>query len=220
MLRFALLGLAASLVSAEPLEAILARMDAAAKTSNSFAAGVAIQKYTKILNKTFEETGTIKLRRQKNTVVGRMDVEKPDSYTWHFAGDNFEKYLPKMKELQIIQVSKVLKGADRYLLLGFGSSSAELRKTFDLKQGPEETVGATRTTRLDMTPKDKKAAEYAAKVELWIPVGQSYAIQQRITEPNGNYTQYVYTDAKLNPDLPEAAFDFKPPAGTTSRVMK
>lgn len=220
MQRFALFALVAGLACAEPMDAIFARMDANAKASNSFAADVKIQKFTKILNKTYEESGTIKLRRQKNSTIGRMDVEKPDQYTWHFAGDNFEKYLPKVKEVQVIQASKFLKNADRYLLLGFGSTSADLKKTFDVKQGPEETIAGMKATRLDLVPKDKKAAEAAAKVELWIPAGQSYAIQQRITEPNGNYTQYTYTDAKLNPNLPESAFVFQPPAGTKRTIIK
>jgi outer membrane lipoprotein-sorting protein len=43
-------------------------------------------------------------------------------------------------------------------------------------------------------------------------MGQTYAIQQKVTEPNGDYNLWLYSDAKLNPDLPDSAYDFVPPA--------
>jgi len=219
MKHLVLFSVAAGLVCAEPLEAILGRMDAAAKATTSFSASVKWDQFTKSINDHSEQTGSIRLMRSKGRVTGRMDVEKPAAYTWHFAGDNFEKFLPKAKSLEVYKVSKLLKSADQYLALAFGLTGQELRKTYDITAGAEETIGTTRATRLELIPKDKKAREYAAKVELWVAVGQTYAVQQKVTEPNGNYNLYIYNDAKLNPELPDSAFDFTPPAGTERRVM-
>lgn len=219
-MRFAVFALASSLAYAEPLETILTRMDAAAKTSNSFSANVKWQEYTRVLKTTDEQTGALKLKKNKGRVVGRLDIEKPSPFIWHFSGDNWEKYLPKANVVQVYQVSKLAKSGDQYLLLVFGLTGAELKKTYDVTLGGEEPIGSIKTTRLELMPKDKEARKLVSKVELWIPVGQTYAIQQKVTEPNGDYNLWMYDDAKLNPALPDSAFTFVAPANATREVFK
>ena len=220
MTRFALLVLAAGLVSAEPLDTILTRMDGAAKTSNSFAANVKWQEYTKVLNSTDTQMGALKLTKSKGRVIGRLDISEPAAFTWHFFGDVWEKYLPKANVVQEWQITKLSKSTDQYLLLVFGLSGVELKKTYDLKLGGEETVSGTKATRIELYPKDKDAKKLVAKVELWIPIGQTYAVQQKVTEPNGDYNLWIYADAKLNPGLPDSAYGFVAPAGATREVFK
>ena len=220
-MRFLVLAMTAALAcSAESIDTILTRMDTSAKTSNSFAAKVKWVEFTKSINDLYEQSGSVALRRVKGRVMGRQDVEKPNQFTWHFAGDNWEKYLPKANMIEVVQVSKLSKAADQYLLMVFGATGVELRKAYDLSGGTEEAVGGVKTTRLEMVPKDKKAREYAAKVEMWVPVGQSYGVQVKVTEPNGDYNLWTYTDAKVNPALPDSAFDFVAPAGVQKRILK
>lgn len=220
-MRVLVLAMAAALAcSAESIDTILIRMDVSAKTSNSFAAKVKWVEFTKSINDLYEQSGTVALRRVKGRVMGRQDVDKPNQFTWHFAGDNWEKFMPKANMIEVVQVSKLSKAADQYLLMVFGATGAELRKAYDLSGGTEETVGGVKTTRLEMVPKDKKAREYAAKVEMWVPVGQSYGVQVKVTEPNGDYNLWTYSDAKVNPALPDSAFDFTAPAGVQKRILK
>ncbi len=220
MIRFLLLALAAGFAAAEPLDAILARMDAGAKTSNSFSANVRWQEYTKVLKSTDEQLGSLRLKKSKGRVVGRLDISEPAAFTWHFSGNDWEKYLPKANVLSVYQISKLSKSTDQYLLLVFGLSGVELKKSYDLKQGGEETVGGVKATRLELVPKDKEAKKLVSMVELWIPVGQTYAVQQKVTEPNGDYNLWMYADAKLNPSLPDSAYDFVAPANATREVFK
>lgn len=219
MSRFVLFALVAALASGESLDKILARMDAAAKTSNSFSATLVWKEYTKAIDDTDEQTGSLRLKRSGNRVLGRVDIEKPNVYTWHFAGDTWEKYVPKMKELQVYKPAKVSKSADQMLLTIFGLNSDIIKKSYDVKAGEEETVNGIQATRLELIPKDSKAKKVVSKVELWIPAGQTYAVQQRLTEPNGDYTLQIYVDAKLNPSLPDSAFDFIVPPGTRQNIM-
>jgi outer membrane lipoprotein-sorting protein len=220
MTRILLAMLLAGCAAAEPLETILARMDAAAKTSVSFSANVRWLEYTKVLKSTDEQTGAMKLKKSKKGVVGRMDIETPAPYVWRFGGDTWEKYLPKANIVTQYKTSKLAKAADQYLLLAFGLSGAELKKSYAIKAGGEETVNGTRATRLELVPKDQQVKQRVALLELWIPVGQTYTIQQKASEPNGDYNLYIYSDAKLNPGLPDAAFDFAVPAGARVEVMK
>jgi len=219
-MRFLALALAATLTcAAEPLDTILARMDSSAKTANSFASKLKWSEYTKSIDDLYEQTGSIALHRVKGRVMGRLDVEKPNQFTWHFMGDTWEKFLPKANMVEVYQVTKLSKSSDQYLLLVFGATGVDLRKTYDMKGGAEESIAGTKATHLELIPKDKKAREYAAKVELWVPVGQSYAVQQKVTEPNGDYNLWTYTDAKVNPTVPESSFEFTAPAGAQKRVM-
>jgi len=220
MTRFALFVMAAGLLSAEPLETILARMDATSKTSNSFAANVKWQEYTKVLNSTDTQIGALKLKKNKGRVMGRLDITEPAPFTWHFFGDIWEKYLPKANVISEYQVAKLAKSTDQYLLLVFGLSGVELKKSYDLKLGGEETINGVKATRIELLPKDKEAKKLVAKVELWIPIEQTYAIQQKVTEPNGDYNLWVYGDAKLNPPLPDSAYSFVAPPGATREVFK
>jgi outer membrane lipoprotein-sorting protein len=220
MRRFVVIALVAGLAAGEPLDTILAHMDVAAKTSNSFSANIVWRKYTKAIDDTEEQTGTLKLMRSGNRVVGRLDMEKPNVFTWRFTPGTWEKYLPKAKEIQVWNPEKVSKSANQLFLMIFGNTSANVRKTYDATAVGEESVNGIKATKLELIPKDKKVVkDYVAKIELWIPVGQAYAVQQRVTQPNGDFDLQIYNNVILNPSLPASAFDFVPPPGTKQKIM-
>jgi outer membrane lipoprotein-sorting protein len=100
---------------------------------------------------------------------------------------------------------------DQILLLGFGTSSAELKKSYDFKDGGTQKIGSVTTTRLELTPKSADLQKLITKIELWIPEGQSNPIRAKFTEPSKNYELVDYSDIKVNPPLPEASFVVKFP---------
>jgi outer membrane lipoprotein-sorting protein len=100
---------------------------------------------------------------------------------------------------------------DQILLLGFGTSSAELKKSYDFKDGGAQKIGAVNTTRLELTPKSGELQKLITKIELWIPEGQSNPIRAKFSEPSKNYELVDYSDIKVNPPLPESAFVLKLP---------
>jgi outer membrane lipoprotein-sorting protein len=214
--------LAVATAYAEPLETVLARMDAAAKTSNSFAANVKWDDYTKVLDSTDVFTGTIKMKRTAKGVVGHMDIDKPAAATkiYIFTGSGIEQYSPKANLIEEWRSDAISKSINQYLLLVFGTTGADIRKNFEAKAGGEETVMGVKTTRLELVPKDKKARDLASKIEMWVPLGQTYAVQVKTTAPNGDTRTWEYQDAKLNPGLPDTAYSFTPPAGTHREVHK
>ncbi len=211
-----------AVVHAESLETILARMDAASKTSNSFAANVKWDDYTKVLDSTDVFTGTIKMKRTSKGVVGHMDIDKPAAAAkiYIFTGSGIEQYSPKANLVEEWRSDAISKSINQYLLLVFGTTGAEIRKNFDAKAGGEDTVMGIKTTRLELVPKDKKARELASKIEMWVPTSQTYAVQVKTTAPNGDTRTWEYQDAKLNPGLPDSAYVFTPPAGARREVHK
>jgi outer membrane lipoprotein-sorting protein len=215
--------LAVATAHSETLDAVLARMDASAKTSNSFASNVKWDDYTKVLDSTDVFTGTIKMKRTpKGGVVGHMDIDKPPAAAkiYIFTGSGIEQYSPKANLVEEWHSDAISKSINQYLLLVFGTTGADIRKNFDAKAGGEETVMGTKTTRLELVPKDKKARDLASKIEMWVPTGQTYAVQVKTTAPNGDTRTWEYQDAKLNPGLPDSAYVFTPPAGARREVHK
>jgi len=210
-----------SLAAGESQQALLDRMTKAAPGSTSFSATVKQLDYTAVVDETAESHGSIRLKRAKAGVIGVMEYTSPSPNVVHFTGGKMEKYLPKLKMLEVYDYGKYSKSVDQYLSLAFGLSGADLQKTYQIKWVGEESLGAVRVTHLELTPKDKEALKLITKIELWIPEGQTHTVQEKLYKAGSKDTlTWIYSDAKVNPGLPDAAFDFKPPAGTPVREMK
>jgi len=207
-----ILMLAATLAPAEPLADVLARMDQAAADFYSLSAQMKRVQFTAVLNETSEMDGVLRLRRSKGGTEGVVEFQQPEQRTVFIKGKAVQIYYPKAKTVEIYDASKYSTNMDQILLLGFGTSSAELKKSYDFKDGGAQKIGAVATTRLELTPKSAELQKLITKIELWIPEGQSNPIRAKFSEPSKNYELVDYSDIKVNPPLPDSAFDFKPPA--------
>jgi outer membrane lipoprotein-sorting protein len=127
-----------------------------------------------------------------------------------FQGQKAEIYYPKIKTVQVYDLGKYRQLVDQFLLLGFGSSGKELRKSYSLRVVGEDKVSGELTTRLELLPKSKSARKHLGKVELWISTS-GYPLQQKFYQPSGDYVLITYSDLKINPDFPEDALKLKLP---------
>ena len=98
-------------------------------------------------------------------------------------------------------------------MLGFGSSGKELTESYEVNNAGTEKIAGQETTHFVLLPKSDKVKEKIAKVEMWIPIGKAYPLQERFIEPNGNYRTTTYTNVTINPPL-KGNLEFKPPPGT------
>jgi outer membrane lipoprotein-sorting protein len=209
---FAILILPALLVQAEPLAGILARMDRAAQDFRTLSANMKRVQFTAVINEATEMEGVVRLKRIKGVTAGIVDFQHPEPRTVHISGHNIQIYYPKANTVEIYDSSKYTANIDQFLLLGFGTSSAELLKSYELKLSGTETIGGLPTTRVEMTPKSAELAKLITKIELWIPEGQDTPLQEKVTEPSKNYELIAYSDVKVNPRLPDSSFELKLPA--------
>jgi outer membrane lipoprotein-sorting protein len=203
--------LAATLASAEPLTDILARMDQAASEFRSLSAQMKRVQFTAVLSESSEMDGELRLRRAKGGTEGVIEFQQPEKRTVVIKGKSVQIYYPKANTVEIYDASKYSSNMDQILLLGFGTSSAELKKSYDFKDGGAQKIGAVNTTRLELTPKSGELQKLITKIELWIPEGQSNPIRAKFSEPSKNYELVDYSDIKVNPPLPESAFVLKLP---------
>jgi len=215
--RFAGLTLAALFASlcarAESLAEILERMDRSAKEFRSLSAKMKRTDFNAVLNESTDSEGVIRLKRTKGGVVGIVEFQPPEQRTYHFGGHTVEIYYPKAKTVEIYDAGKFASQMDQILLLGFGTSGADLTRTYQVKATDIETVGSVRTTHLDLTPKAEDLKKYFARIELWIPEGTSSPVQEKATQPSKDYSIVSYSEMTLNPSLPESSFGLKLPPG-------
>ena len=197
---------------ADSLDAVLSRMDKAAKEFKSVTADLKQTEYTAVVKDSTQDVGALRIKRDKKGLSALIEY-KPDPRTTFFKDKKVSYYYPKANQVQEIDLGKYTTLVDQFLLLAFGTSGEELRRNYDVKLGGAATLGSTATTRLDLLPKAPDAKKFITKIELWIKNGESYAIQEKVTETSGNYTLGEYSNVKWNPALPDSAFDWKPPKG-------
>ncbi len=199
----------AQAASADPLQATFARMDRAAAGFKGLAADVTKISHNALLNEDESFTGTMAVRCHKpHELRAVVDVLNPDARKVLLTRHKVEVYYPKKNSVQIIDLDKKdSKMVDQFLLLGFGSTSEEIRDAYAVKLGGTETVAGQKTVRLVLTPKAPDVLAKLTLVELWISDTLGIAVQQKFWEPGGDYTLATYTNIKLNPMPQELKWD-------------
>jgi len=211
-----MLALAATFLSAESLQDVLRRMDQSAKTFRSLSADVHKTDYTAVYDETTVEEGTFKMmKRAKTGVVLLAEFRGRDERKLRIAGDKVELYHPKANSVDEYDARKFTKSVDQLLLVGFGVSSADLQKDFDIALGGSETIGGLKTTRLDMTPKSAERKKVFNMIQLWIPEDQGNPVQEKRLsgKENKDYNLLQFSNVKINPSLPDSDFELNLPAG-------
>jgi outer membrane lipoprotein-sorting protein len=222
-----MLALSVRLVRADTLDQVLQRMDQAAQKFRSLSANIHKTVYTDSITNTDVEDGSFKMMKSgKDKFVLLAEFTGQDAYKLRLAGTQAEMYYPKAKTVQVYDTRKVTKSVDQYLFVGFGTRTAELRKTYTVTLGGPETIGGVKTTRIDLTPNSGEATKLFNKIQLWIPDGDGSPIQEKIIsgKTGKDYKLFQYSDRKIgtisDPPLPASDFDLNLPAGVMRRVMK
>jgi outer membrane lipoprotein-sorting protein len=210
-----MLALTASFLGAESLQDVLRRMDQSAKTFRSLSADVHKTDYTAVYDETTVEDGTFKMMKRAKTAVLLAEFRGRDPRKLRIAGNKVEYYHPKANSVDEYDARKFTKSVDQILLVGFGVSSADLQKDYDISAGGSETIDGRKTTRLDMTPKSAERKKVFNMVQLWIPEDQGNPIQEKRLsgKENKDYNLLQFSNVKINPALPDSDFELNLPAG-------
>jgi outer membrane lipoprotein-sorting protein len=199
VLSLVAIGTAAAAAAPDPLQAALDRMDKAAAKFKGLSADVVKVAHNALLNDDDKFSGTIAVRRPKaHELTFVLDVLPPDPKKVRLIDHKLEMYYPKNNTLQIVDLDK--KGGkvvDQFMLLGFGSTSDELRSAYKLEFGGPETVAGQKSVRLVLTPKSPEVLAKLPKFELWLSDSLGIAVQQKLWEPGGDYEMATYTNIRL-----------------------
>jgi|SRR5579863_815404 len=209
----------AGIARPDSLDDILARMDTAAKAFKSYSADVKIIEYEYVIDDKIPSEGSMRLQRGKNGVSGILNFNSgPKPFIIHIDGAKIQKYFPRANETQEGNLRKFTSTLDQMMLLGFSTTREELLRDYDVKIGAAAKVGSLQTTSIVLTPKSAETLKTIKTVELWIPEGEGYPIQEKETSPNKDYKLATYSNLHVNPDLPPSAFELPPEAAKARKT--
>lgn len=211
----AAIALLAATVGAQSVESTLSRMDAMSKGFHGVSADVRKISFTYFAKDTDEESGHMSLYRPAPQDM-RMLVEfsKPEERAVAFAKNKVQMYYPKIKTVQEYNLGKEARLVDQFLLLGFGSSGAELRKSYSIKYLELATLEGVKADHLYLEPKAGEAKEHVRGIDLWIAQPEGYPLRMKVLQPSRDYVEIVYSNVRINPSsVTEATVKLKLPKG-------
>lgn len=195
---------------------ILSRMNDAARRLKTVTADLDYTTFTAVVNDKSTESGQFFLRNPKKPEI-LIRFDKPDPKVILFKGTKAEIYFPKINRVQEYDLQRHSDLVQHFLLLGFGTDVADLKKSYDLSYVDEEDLEGETTAVLDLTPHDPGVSSQLTKVRIWISEDSWLPIQQKFFEPSGDNLVARYRDIKVNRALPASAFSIRP-ATSAERV--
>lgn len=204
---FALCVTTPSARAADPLDAVMARIDQAAKTFKGMSADIVNTEYTSITDSKDVHPGTIKLLPAKDGT--HVLLVRQDGLMLSFNGHVGREYNLKTN---IVDEKKISPSTiDQYLLLGFGATSAQLKASYDVTYSGTEQIGNQQTTHITLVPKSPEMRRNMKQAELW--VGENGLVaQQKIVRPDDDYQLFTYSHMTLGA-MPEKDLEIKLKAG-------
>ena len=195
------------------LDETLAAMDRGASVFRDMSAKVKRVVHTAVIRDTTVETGVVRMKRASARDI-RMVLEfgEPDTRSMAFEKNTAQIYYPKIRTVQIFDLGKYRSLVDQFLLLGFGSTSRELKGSYVLKALGEEQIGGEPALHVELVPRSAAMLQEVKKVHLWLS-GTGYPLQQKFDLPSGDYQQATYSELTVNTGLTDDAVRLKPPAG-------
>ena len=196
--------LAAQTTANWTIEGILGMMDKSAQDFRTLTADIEHIKYTAVVKDTSTETGHIFVRRDEKM---RIEIAKPDLRTILRTGDSLFVYNPKINRVEEFDLGKNRSMVDQYVLLGFGTKSDNIRKSYLVSVVGEEELDHKKTVVLELTPKSDQIRNQIIKIQMWIDEASWLPIQQKFFEAgSGDYFLFHYINAMKNLKIGDGKF--------------
>lgn len=190
------------------LAEIFSRMDEAAKRLKTLSAKLEFTKVTVVVDDKSTELGQIFFHKSKTSEI-LIDIQKPDAKAILFKKNKAEIYLPKINQIQEYDLEQHSGLVQRFLLLGFGKETGDLKKDYEIKFVGEEDIEGDTTAILELTPRKQEIATHLSKVQLWVSEESWIPVQQKFFEAGGDYLIARYTAVKVNRKLSGSTFQLK-----------
>jgi outer membrane lipoprotein-sorting protein len=186
-------------VQAQELNAVLARIDAAARGFSGVSAQMTSTAHTAVLDDNTTESGSFRMQRKGKEVRALVDfTAAKDKRIVFFAETKVQIYYPNLQLVQVYDLGAQAKVLDQYILLGFGTPAKELEAGYTIQLAGTDTIDGKNAARLALEPKDAATRERLEKAEIWIPEDSGLPIQQKFYQKNGNFTLVKYTGLQLS----------------------
>ena len=197
-----------------PLEKTLDLMNRVSSTFKGLTADVVKTHFTFAIKDTEVEQGAIAVRKPKPREFQVLwTVMEPAAGQTEFSGHTLRAYNPKTNIIQEYSVDRKYGDVvNEYLLLGFGTSPAELRQAYNFGASRPEAVNGRAATKIELTPKKPDTDLGLVRADLWISDETGIAIQQRLNFVSGDWLTVTYSNTKIRSDIPDSAVKLNAPA--------
>lgn len=178
------------------LSEILRRMDVHNKALQSVQANVTMEKTNTQLGVSDTYVGSTSYLKSRGTMYARVDWKQPQEESLAVIGDSYELYQPRINQVISGKVDRSKSGSNVGGALAFMSMSrAELSENYTVAYLGEEGVpGASRTWRLQLTPKRPTSYKSA---ELWVD-SDGMPRQAKVVEHNNDTSVVSLTAIRKN----------------------
>jgi outer membrane lipoprotein-sorting protein len=196
-------------LQAQSLEAVLSAMDQAAANFRTAQCDFVWDQYQKVVDEHDSQKGTMYFRRQGNDLQMAADITSPDKKYVLFTGNLVSVYQPSIDQVTEYNPGKNKADFESFLVLGFGGRGHDLEKSFDVSYAGMEQVQGVNAAKLDLTPKSQRVKGMFQTITLWIDPARGVSVQQKFSEPSGDYRVAKYSDIEINRKVPGDVFKLK-----------
>jgi len=195
------------------VDSVLAMMDKSARDFHTLTADIEHIKYTDVVKDTSTETGKLLVRRDEKM---RIEFFQPDRRTILRTGDSLFVFTPKINRVEEYDLGKNRDLVDQYVLLGFGTKSENVRKSYEVAVIGETELDHKKTVQIELIPKSDQMRKQIAKIQMWIDEASWLPIQQKFFESgSGDYLIFHYTNVMKNLKIGDNQFKQDWPKGVT-----
>ena|SRR5579884_1655282 len=187
------------------LDQVFSKLDDASKSFRSVEANVEQTDYTAIVQVTDKKSGKMFYAKRGGQPRLKLEFNKPQEEFVLVDNGKAQIYTPKIKQVQEASTVGHQDLVQMFLALGFGQTSDDLKKSFDVTVGPDEVVDGKKTVVLDMKPKNSGTFK---AIRMWLEPNPNgwHAVQIKTTEKTDDTHTIKYSNIKINTSIPDSRF--------------
>jgi outer membrane lipoprotein-sorting protein len=194
---------------APTLESVLQKMDSAAASFQSAQADFVWDQYQRVVAETDTQRGTVYYRRTGKAIEMMAEIREPDRKFVLYKDGKLQVYQPKIEQVMEYTAGANQQEVESFLVLGFGGSGQDLKKSFDVSFQGEETIDNVATARLQLIPKSEKIRGNFPEIILWIDLSRGISLQQKLMQSQGDYRLARYSGIKIPAKIGNDVFRLK-----------
>src|SRR6266487_2124207 len=148
------------------LDQVFAKMDEVQKRFRSAAADIERTHVTVLVNDKDVSSGKFYYARRGKQPRVKLELSKPAPQYLLIDKGKLQLYTPNLKQVQEASLGGHSNTVEQFMALGFGQSSEDLKKNYQVSLAGEETVDGKKTAVLELIPKN--AGMGIKNVRMWM----------------------------------------------------
>lgn len=191
------------------LECVLKKMDAAAADFHTVQADFIWDQYQRVVDEHDLQKGTVYYRRVGSNIEMMAEITDPDRKFVLYKDGKLQVYQPKIEQVMQYSTGGNKSEVESYLVLGFGGSGQDLKKSFDVTYVGQENLDGTATGELKLVPKSEKLRNNFSEIFLWIDLSRGISLQQKFMQSQEDYRLAKYSAVQMNAKIGNDVFRLK-----------